>query len=135
MKKIYNCPVYGINPVIREHSTTPVKDGDEFNIGSFRVEVLAVPGHSADLAVYKIDRMLFTGDALSAGFVGRTASSYGAANQMTALRSKILSLPKDYTILPGHGPPSMLEAERRFNTDINTYEASKTRRQAFRVDY
>ncbi|MDR0720964.1 MAG: MBL fold metallo-hydrolase [Treponema sp.] len=135
LKKIYNCPVYGINPVIREHSTTTVKDGDEFNIGAFRVEVLAVPGHSADLAVYKIDRMLFTGDALSAGFVGRTASSYGAANQMTALRSKILSLPKDCTILPGHGPPSILEAERRFNIDINTYEAIKNRRQVFRLDY
>jgi len=130
--RIYSTKIYAINPVIRDLRTTLVRDGDSLKIGPFRVEVIAVPGHSADSAVFKTGRLLFTGDALSAGLVGRTASSYAAMTQATALRSKILSQPGDFTILPGHGPPSSLEAERRFNVGLNTFEQDKVKRPAFR---
>jgi glyoxylase-like metal-dependent hydrolase (beta-lactamase superfamily II) len=135
LKKIYDADVFAINPVIRDIRTIRVRDGDILNIGSFKTEVISVPGHSADSAVYKIDRLLFTGDALSAGLVGQTDSAYAAANQITALRSKILSLPVDHTVLPGHGPPTTLEAERRFNADINSFKDPKTRRQTVKIDF
>jgi glyoxylase-like metal-dependent hydrolase (beta-lactamase superfamily II) len=133
--RIYNTEIFAMNPVIGEHHTTLVRDGDVINIGSFRTEVFSIPGHSADSLVFKIDRLLFTGDALTAGLTGSTSSSYAAANQVSALRRKILSLPGDYTILPGHGPPSSLEAERRFNLDINSFEQQKNRRPSFRFVY
>jgi glyoxylase-like metal-dependent hydrolase (beta-lactamase superfamily II) len=133
LMRIYNTEIYGINPVIREHRTVLVRDGDIFSIGSFRVEVISVPGHSADSAVFKIGHLLFSGDVLSAGLVGRTASAYGLANQMTALRSKILSLPGNYTVLPGHGPPTSLDAERLFNAGVNSFEDFKARRPKFSV--
>ena len=132
---IYNTEVYAINPVIGEHRTTIVRDGEFVNTGPFKLEVFSIPGHSADSAIYRIDRLLFTGDALSAGLLGGTASSYSAATQASALRRKILSLPGDYTILPGHGPPSTLEAERRFNIDLNSFDQQKNRRPAFTVDF
>ena len=125
ISRIYDTEIYGINPAIREHRTNLVHDGDIIKIGPFRTEVIAIPGHSADSAVYKIERLLFTGDALSAGLVGKTVSTYAAATQISALRSKLLSLPGDYTVLPGHGPPSTLEAERRFNLGINSTEPRK----------
>jgi glyoxylase-like metal-dependent hydrolase (beta-lactamase superfamily II) len=131
--KIYNADIYAINPVIRDIRTTLVRDGDTINIGSFKTEVISVPGHSADCAVYKIGGLLFTGDVLSAGMVGSTDSAYAAANQMTALRNKILSLPVDCTVLPGHGPPSSLEAERRFNAGIISFKDPRTRRQTFKI--
>ena len=131
--RIYDTEIYAINPVIREHRTTLVRDGDIINTGPFTIEVVSIPGHSADSAVFKIDRLLFTGDTLSAGLVGNTVSSYAAATQVSALRGKILSLPGDYTVLPGHGPPSSLKAERRFNLGINSFEAQKNRRPVFRV--
>jgi glyoxylase-like metal-dependent hydrolase (beta-lactamase superfamily II) len=134
LRRIYDAAIYGINPVIREYRTRLVRDGETVSIGSFKVEVISVPGHSADSAVYKIDHLLFTGDALSAGLVGNTASSYGSAVQINALRGKILSLPGDYILLPGHGPPSSLEAERRFNEGILSYEIRKTRRPSFRIE-
>lgn len=134
LRRIYDTAIYGINPVIRDYKTTLVRDGETVSIGRFRVEVISVPGHSSDSAVYKIDHLLFTGDALSAGLVGRTASSYGSAVQISALRGKILSLPGDYILLPGHGPPSSLEAERRFNEGILSYEVRKTRRPSFRIE-
>jgi glyoxylase-like metal-dependent hydrolase (beta-lactamase superfamily II) len=132
LKRIYDTEIYCISSAIREYKAIPVRDSEIVNIGSFKIEVIAVPGHSADSAVFKIEQLLFTGDVLSAGLVGSTASVYGAANQMTALRNKILSLPGDYTILPGHGPPSSLEAERRFNTGINSYKDYRSRRRSFR---
>jgi glyoxylase-like metal-dependent hydrolase (beta-lactamase superfamily II) len=108
-----------------------VRDGDLLNIGPFRIEVISVPGHSSDSVVYKIDNWLFTGDAMSAGLVGTAASSYGAALQMTAIRSKLLSLRGDYIVFPGHGPPSTLEAERQFNAGILLYEQSRKKRPSF----
>jgi glyoxylase-like metal-dependent hydrolase (beta-lactamase superfamily II) len=134
LKRIYDVPIYGMNPVIRDYSTVMVKDGETVAIGPFEAEIIGVPGHSADSAVYKIGRLLFSGDTLSAGMVGSTASSYAAANQLSALRSKILALPGDYTVLPGHGPPPTLEAARRFTRGIPFLEEQKKKRPAFRVD-
>jgi glyoxylase-like metal-dependent hydrolase (beta-lactamase superfamily II) len=134
LKRIYNTDIYAVNPVIREHRARRVRDGDTVTIGPFRIDVISVPGHSSDSAVYRIDHLLFTGDTLSAGLVGNTPSSYGAAVQMTALRSKILSLPGDYTVLPSHGPPSTLEVERRYNAGIQLYDQNRNHRPAFKVD-
>ncbi|MDR1862983.1 MAG: MBL fold metallo-hydrolase [Treponema sp.] len=134
LKRIYNAPIYGMNPVIRDYRTIMVKDGETLGIGPFQAEIIGVPGHSADSAVYKIGRLLFSGDALSAGMVGRTASSYAAANQISALRTKIFALPGDYVVLPGHGPPTTLEAERRFNRGVQFFEEQKKKRPAFKID-
>jgi glyoxylase-like metal-dependent hydrolase (beta-lactamase superfamily II) len=134
LKRIYDTGIFAINPYIREHKTTMVRDGQSFNAGPFKVEVLAIPGHSSDSAVFRIGRLLFTGDSLTAGMVGRTSNTYGAAVQMTALRSKILSLPGDFTVLPAHGPPSTLETERRYNEGISAYEELRSHRPKFKLD-
>jgi glyoxylase-like metal-dependent hydrolase (beta-lactamase superfamily II) len=134
LKRIYNADVYAVNQIIMDQKTTMVKDGDKINIAGFTVEVISIPGHSSDSAVFKIDAMLFTGDVLTAGLVGSTASAYGDATQMNKLRSRLLSLPGDYIVLPGHGPPSTLEAERRFNSDIFHYDQNRSRRPLFKLD-
>ena len=133
--RVYDTQIYAINPVIGEYRTTLVRDGTILDIGPFKTEVFSIPGHSSDSAVFKIDRFLFTGDVISAGFMGSTASSYSAATQVSALRKKILSLPGDFSIFPGHGPPSSLEAERKFNLDINTFEQRQNRRSVFRFEF
>ena len=135
LMKIYNAEIFAINPVISGHRSTIVKDGEIINIGLFKTEVISIPGHSADSAVFKIDRLLFTGDSLTAGLMGSTASLYAASTQVNAIRSKIFSLPGDYTVLPGHGPPSSLEAQRRHNIQINSFEINKNRSPAFRLDF
>jgi glyoxylase-like metal-dependent hydrolase (beta-lactamase superfamily II) len=125
MKRIYDVEVFAVNHLVGGFRTTRVKDGDRLVLGPFVIDVLSVPGHSSDSAVYCIEKFLFTGDALSAGLVGSTASSYGATVQMNALWNKILSLPGNYLVLPGHGPPSDLEAERLFNAGIQQYEKNR----------
>jgi glyoxylase-like metal-dependent hydrolase (beta-lactamase superfamily II) len=135
LMRIYNAEIFAVNQAITDHKTTLVKDGDIINIADFSAEVISIPGHSSDSVVYRIGTMLFTGDVLTAGLVGSTASAYGAATQMNKLRSRLLSLPGDYIVLPGHGPPSTLEAERRFNTDIFNYDQNQSRRPVFKVEF
>ena len=134
LKRIYNAEVIAVNQNILNHKTTMVKDGDIFIIGGFTINVISIPGHSSDSVVYKIGNLLFTGDVLTAGLVGNTASAYGAATQMNKLRSRLISLPGDYVVLPGHGPPSTLEAERRFNIDIYNYDKNRAKRPALKID-
>jgi glyoxylase-like metal-dependent hydrolase (beta-lactamase superfamily II) len=130
--RIYQVEIFAINRSILDYKTTPVKDGDKIGIGPFTVEIISIPGHSADSVVYRIDRLLFTGDVLTTGMVGTTASAYGAATQISKLRSRLLSLPGDYTVLPGHGPPSTLEAERRYNVGITRRTETQNRRPSFK---
>lgn len=131
LKRIYDAELYAVNHVIMEHKATLIRDSETLRIDSFAVEVISIPGHSPDSVVFKIGRMLFTGDALSAGLIGKTASNYGDATELAALRSKLFSLPYDCTVFPGHGPPSSLESERRFNAGIQLCE--EKRRKGFGI--
>ncbi|GHU13813.1 MBL fold hydrolase [Spirochaetia bacterium] len=131
LKCIYDVDVYAIKPMVREIKTTLIKDGDTFTLGGIGVEVITVPGHSSDSAVFRVGHTLFTGDCLSAGLVGTAASSYSAAIQISALRNKVLSLPGNYFLLPGHGPPSTMDAERNFNSGINNFERNRHQRPRF----
>ena len=133
LKRIYDVELFAVNRFVLDQKTTPVKDGDHITIGSFHVDVISIPGHSSDSVVYKIGSLLFSGDVLTAGLVGQTASTYGSTLQVNNLRSRILSLPGDYTLLPGHGPPSSLEAERHFNAGINQYDLNHNKRPTFRI--
>ncbi|MCL2126716.1 MAG: MBL fold metallo-hydrolase [Treponema sp.] len=133
LRRIYEVEIFAINRFVQDCKTTPVKDGDIITVGPFTVEVFSIPGHSADSVVYRIGSFLFTGDVLTSGLVGTTASSYGATTQMNSLRSRLLSLPGDYTLFPGHGPPSTMEAERRFNAGIAQYNEMQNRRPAVRI--
>jgi glyoxylase-like metal-dependent hydrolase (beta-lactamase superfamily II) len=134
LMRIYNPEIFAVDQEIMDHKATMVKDGDNLNIAGFKVEVISIPGHSADSVVYRIGGLLFTGDVLTAGLVGGTASAYGAATQMNNLRSRLISLPGDYVVLPGHGPPSTLEAERRFNKDIFNYDQNRSRKPVLRFE-
>jgi glyoxylase-like metal-dependent hydrolase (beta-lactamase superfamily II) len=134
LKRIYDVDIYAVNRIVMDHKTTMVKDGEAFDVGSFHVEAITVPGHSSDSAVYKVEHLLFTGDALNAGLLGTTVSSYGAEVQMSALRTKVFSLPGNYGIFPGHGPPSTLEVERRFNAGMRSAEHDNRKRRTFNVD-
>jgi len=137
LRRIYDIDVYAASPQADGVKTRLVRDGDIFTVGPFSFETISVPGHSPDSVVYKLGRILFTGDALTAGLTGATASSYGAMRQITALQNKVFSLPGNYVVLGGHGPPSTLETERRFNTGLAHYERRRlqVRRESFSLKF
>ena len=137
LKRIYDVEIYAASKSVMEYKSNIVRDGDIINIGSsFKIQVFSVPGHSADSVVYKIDNLLFTGDVLTAGLLGNTDSSFGAMRQITTIQNKIFALSGDLIVLPGHGPPSTLNIERKFNVGIGLYQEkmSKSEKPAFWLD-
>jgi glyoxylase-like metal-dependent hydrolase (beta-lactamase superfamily II) len=137
LMRIYeNVVLYAANPVVQGYKTTMVRDDDKFCAAGFTIRALAIPGHSVDSIAYLIDHFLFTGDALTAGLVGSTASNYAAMKEVSAIQNKILSLPGNYLLFPAHGPPTSLETERRFNAGINFYEQNMRRvsRNSFNLE-
>lgn len=113
--RIYNAEVFSSNAEVRDIPCTVLHDGDVIETCGMNVEALSVPGHSSDSIVYKIDKLLFSGDTLEAGMIGHTLSRYGNALLRESIDRRILSQPEDCIILPGHGPPSTVGAECRFN--------------------
>jgi len=123
LKKIYDADIYAFSPYILNYSSTPIKDGDKFAAASgIEVEVIEVPGHSSDSLVYHIGGMVFTGDVLAAGRVGNTKNSFSRALLLRSISEKLFSLPETTLMLPGHGPPSTLKAEKMFNPDLKLLE-------------
>jgi hydroxyacylglutathione hydrolase len=115
LQKIYEASIFAFDAERLETPVQPISEGKSPGCGRFSFQVLETPGHSNDSVCFLIDGMLFTGDALSAGSVGRTATGYERALLLSSLRKKVLSLKQDVLIFPGHGPPTRLAIERRFN--------------------
>jgi glyoxylase-like metal-dependent hydrolase (beta-lactamase superfamily II) len=119
--RIYKTEIYAAQHKILEHTTHIVRDGDSIAIGNFHVDVISVPGHSADSVIYKTEHFLFTGDVISAGMMGSTPSPYSAMQEIAAVQNKIFSTHEKHIIFPGHGPPSTVEIEKGNNIDSGRY--------------
>ena len=90
-------------------------DGDEIPIGSETVTVLHTPGHTPGSVVYAFGTTLLTGDTLFAGCIGRTDLLGGDSNAMNCSIRRLLKLPDDTVIYPGHGGKSTIEHEKSSN--------------------
>lgn len=98
---------------------TELSDRQKLSMGSLSLETLAVPGHTAgSLAFYfPHENCIFTGDALFAGSIGRTDLPGGDYNTLIrSIRERLLTLPDDTVVYPGHGPATTIGAERGTNT-------------------
>lgn len=95
-----------------------LKEGDEVKIGDGRLEVLHVPGHSpGSIALYdREDGFVISGDTLFEGSIGRTDLMGGDYGQLVnAITGKLLSLPPQTVVYPGHGQPTTVEREKTSN--------------------
>jgi hydroxyacylglutathione hydrolase len=115
LQKIYEASIYAFDAESMETPAQPIAEGRPLECGPFSFQVLETPGHSNDSVCFLSEGMLFTGDTLSAGSVGKSPTGYGRALLLSSIRKRILSLEEDVLIFPGHGPPTRLEIERRFN--------------------
>ncbi len=95
-----------------------VKEGDKLHVGDEDIHVIAVPGHSlGGLAFYlPQSSVVFVGDSVFLGSIGRTDLPGGSQPQLIqSVKSKILTLPADTIVLPGHGPSTTVGAELSTN--------------------
>ena len=104
------------SPLPVDHTLT---DGQEITIGSVAVRILHTPGHSEDSICLYLPGYLVTGDTLFVGKVGGTDFGEGARRQYDSLHRKLLVLPDETVIYPGHDygvrPRSTIGDEKREN--------------------
>jgi hydroxyacylglutathione hydrolase len=112
-----------------------LNDGGEVAIVGLSFQAIHAPGHTPGSTMYKtayqasadIDSVVFSGDVLFAGSIGRTDLPGGSLPDMLkSLRSKVLPLPDRVAVLPGHGPRTTMARERVGNPYLqNLAELSK----------
>lgn len=92
-------------------------EGDQaLRLGTLDIKVLHVPGHSPGGVAFVVGETVFVGDSLFAGSIGRTDLPGGDIEQLlAAIRNQLLPLPGHTAALPGHGPATTVELERRSN--------------------
>jgi len=93
-------------------------DQQELRIGGLHMSVLHTPGHSPGHVAFHLpeEKVLFSGDALFHNGIGRSDLPGGDyATLMTSIRLRLLSLPDETRVYPGHGPATTIGAERKHN--------------------
>ncbi len=78
-------------------------DGDIISLGKLKIEVLHTPGHTAGSLCFKVGKYLLSGDTVFPGGPGKTWSPDDFRQIVDSITKKILPLPEDTLICPGHG--------------------------------
>lgn len=101
-------------PTVRSFGDiTPYKEGDVVNVAGIDVEVLETPGHTPGSVTLKAEDVLFTGDTMFEGSMGRTDLPGGDEAAIMRSLKRLGQLEGDYQVLPGHEGRSTLERERK----------------------
>ncbi len=93
-------------------------DGDRLTVGPLTLEVIATPGHTpGGICFYdEADGVLFSGDSLFRHEIGRCDLPGGSLSSLvSSLKERILALPDEVKVLPGHGDATTVGEERRSN--------------------
>lgn len=99
-----------------------LKDADIIEIGSLTFQVLHTPGHTPGGICLLGEKVVFTGDTLFNSGIGRTDLAGGSTEKiMESIRIKLMELPDDVAVYPGHGPETTIGQERRSNPFLQGY--------------
>ncbi len=103
---------------ITEPADFTLQDGDVVEQAGIKLQVLHTPGHTpGGISLYSAEYgIVFSGDALFADSVGRTDFPGGSMTQLVAgIKDKLLTLPDETKVYPGHGPETTIARERAYN--------------------
>ena len=90
-----------------------LKDGDSLDVGGMHFEVLHTPGHTSGGICLLGEGVVFSGDTLFNYGIGRTDLPGGSSSQlMNSIQTKLMTLPDNTVVYPGHGPDTTIGAER-----------------------
>lgn len=99
------------------------EDGNEISFGNLKFSVMHTPGHTPGGSIYllKEQHMMFSGDTLFKGTIGRCDFEYSDINKMKESIKKISAIKGDYLIYPGHGPSTTLIEEKKSNPYLSDW--------------
>jgi len=102
-----------------EDRLTAPHDGRAVSVGRLSVHCLATPGHTPGGICYRMDTesrpVCFVGDTLFAGSIGKSIPHNFFSTHLDSVRQRVLKLPHDCVLLPGHGPATTVREELDHN--------------------
>lgn len=101
-----------------------LKDGEKVMAGGVELSVIETPGHTpGGICLWQEqNKALFSGDTLMRGGIGRTDFPGGSLPEiLSSIRNKLLVLPPETRVYPGHGPVTTIAEEKRFNPFLQNY--------------
>jgi glyoxylase-like metal-dependent hydrolase (beta-lactamase superfamily II) len=94
-------------------------DGERLKVGSFNLAFMNTPGHTPGGICYRLDGAeqpsCFVGDTLFAGSIGRSNPANLYQTHLESVRTRVLTLPPDTLLFPGHGPATTVREELSHN--------------------
>ena len=107
--------VYGL-PVTSGPADSLLEPGSSIEFGGHKLEAISTAGHSPDGMSLYGHGLLFSGDALFKGSVGRTDFPGCDEDRLiSSIRNNLLTLPEETIVYPGHGPDTTIGIEKRHN--------------------
>jgi glyoxylase-like metal-dependent hydrolase (beta-lactamase superfamily II) len=97
-----------------------LEDGSLVKFGGETLKVLHTSGHTPGSICLIGEKLVFTGDTLFAGGIGRTDFPGGSMSDMRASLKKLMKLPVNLMVYPGHGETSIIGEEKRSNPFLNS---------------
>jgi glyoxylase-like metal-dependent hydrolase (beta-lactamase superfamily II) len=117
---VKNLSILSYTPISVPEADRLLKDEDKIKIGKIELEVLHTPGHTQGSISLWTDKIIFTGDLIFYGSVGRTDLPGGSYQKLLrSIQDKILDKEDDTIIYPGHGPATTIGEERKNNPFLN----------------
>ncbi len=92
-----------------------VGDKETIRVGGREVAFVATPGHTPGGVCYRTDAHCFVGDTLFAGSIGRANPSTLYPTHLKSVRTRVLTLPENFILFPGHGPSTTVREEKEHN--------------------
>lgn len=124
---LYKNPGYGLGLVIKKQPEPDcfISEGDRIECGDQVLKVIETPGHTEGSISLVGSGLVFCGDTLFAGSVGRTDLAGGSFSKLiSSINDKLISLPPETVVYCGHGPATTIGEEARFNPFINGNQIS-----------
>jgi glyoxylase-like metal-dependent hydrolase (beta-lactamase superfamily II) len=113
----------GMAPPDNINIDEPLRDAATLRVGALTGAIIHTPGHTqGSVCLYmEAEKLLIAGDTLFAGSIGRTDLPGGNFDQiMRSLHDRVLALPDETKVIPGHGPETTIGAERETNPFLKT---------------
>jgi glyoxylase-like metal-dependent hydrolase (beta-lactamase superfamily II) len=99
----------------RPDDVRTVSEGDVIDVAGFSLEVLHTPGHTPGSVCFRTEDLLFSGDLVFKGAIGRSDFPNSSPEAMESSLRRFLSLPDPLPVHAGHGPSTTVGAERASN--------------------
>lgn len=103
------------SPTAPIKNAVPLEDGDTVSFGDLTFTVLHTPGHTVGSVCYQLGDVLFSGDTLFCESIGRTDFPGGDIRAMRASLERLATLDGNVRVYPGHGEPTAIAHEQRYN--------------------